>query len=213
MNPRLLLLTLSTLALYSCANRASYTLPSAPAIITIAPSSPTAPVTLSFAQQGAETSRTVGGRVIPGIGVASVQACNHTSADLVRSAGLIDSAARNLGISTISPTLASPILDRSKNKSPFQIGIDVGSLVSSGTGILGTTHIIPMPSGVAAGLSLVPALIPLLQSFFTARLPNESPVLTNLLQGDIALKAGSCSEKLFLYVYNGPWEPKQTAIQ
>jgi hypothetical protein len=62
-------------------------------------------------------------------------------------------------------------------------------------------------------LSLAPAAITLIESFISKRLPNDSPVRANLLQGEIGIRANDCEERLFLFLYRGYWDPKSVVIR
>jgi hypothetical protein len=173
-----------------------------------------AQIHVSFSQQGAETLRTISGGLIKSVGVASVNACNQSATDQVRNAALIYDAARALKISTVSPLLAGPILDRAKARSKVQVVEDVGGILLGGVGILGGTHVIRnMPTGASTALTLAPLAIGLLDQFIAKRKPHDDVVRANMLQGQIGIRAHDCEERFFLFLYHGNWEPVEAMIQ
>lgn len=169
-------------------------------------------LSLTIAQQGTETLKAVSGQLIKSVGVASVDLCNPSDQPQVRPAGAVYDAVRRLGVSTISPQLAGPLLDRSKNRSKVQIAVDLLGLGSATTGVLGTTKAISMPNGVAAALTLVPIAVSLVTPIVTKRLPEDSVVRANLLNTDVGVAAHGCQERLILYLYHGNWDPKAATV-
>jgi hypothetical protein len=108
--------------------------------------------------------------------------------------------------------LAGPLLDREKSRSKAQIALDVLSIGGGITGALGTTRVIQMGNGAAAALSLAPLGISILRSLAAKRLPNDSAVRANLLIGDVGIQGLNCASRLFLFRYQGNWEPRETTI-
>lgn len=210
---RLLPTALLVLSLSGCASRRY-----GPTVMAAMPPMPVLPpgtsgaIHLTFSQQGAETLRTVSGDLIHSVGVASVNVCDVTGTDKVRPAAMIYDAARLQGISTISPLLVQPLLDRTHARSKSQNILDGLSIASGVMGALGTTKAVKMGNGGAAALSLGPIAIALFREFVAKRLPNDSPVRANLLNGDIGIPAHGCGEYLFLYLYQGNWNPREAFI-
>jgi hypothetical protein len=162
-------------------------------------------VRLLFAQQGSESIRTVTGKLLSSVGVASVQACELGGETVVTPAGQIYAAAGSAGISPISALIAVPLLDRAKARSTSQTILDLFGIGSGAAGAFG--------KGNVRLLSLAPAAITLASPFFSKRLPNDSPVRANLLQGQVGIRAHDCEERLFLFLYRGYWEPKSVVIR
>jgi hypothetical protein len=172
-----------------------------------------AQIHVSFSQQGAETLRTISGGLIKSVGVGSANICSLTPTDQVRNAALIYDAARSIKISTISPLLAGPILDRAKARSRVQVIEDVGGIVLGTAGVLGTTRVIPnMPRGGATALTLAPLAIGLMDQFLAKRLPKDDVVRGNMLQGQVGIRGGDCEERFFLFLYHGPWDPVEATL-
>ena len=174
-----------------------------------------AQIRITFTQQGAEVIRTVGGHRIKGVGICAVTAQNVGPSQRSLQAQEVYAAAAKTGISYISPSLANAILSRNSAKSKPQIVLDAMTIASSVTGTLGITKTIAMPNGIAAGLSLAPMVIPLIQHFLTAQLPQPGIVQSHLLEGSWKLDPlGMIPDGMLMMArFQGNWEPKEVEIQ
>lgn len=174
-----------------------------------------AQIRVTFTQQGVEVLKSVGGRRIKGVGVVAITAQNFGTTVRTLQAQEVYAAAAHVGISYISPSVATLLLNRNAAKSGPQIFLDSITISSAVTGTLGITKTIPMANGISAALSLAPMVIPLIQHFLTAQLPQPGIVESHLVQGSwvLAPLAMIPDGLLMLTRFQGNWKPVEAELQ
>lgn len=170
---------------------------------------------VSFQQQGAETLRTLSGKRLPGVGVGRVAVCNVGPAARDVDAEFIYLLAGRVGISTLSPIVAGPVLDRSIATSFAQFLVDLSTLGSGLVGVLGLSNKIKMPTWAAELLTAAPAVFLLFRGLFQKRLASDQPAKDNLLRGvypGIAPARCIPDGRIFLFRYSGDWAPREVTL-
>lgn len=174
---------------------------------------------VSFQQQGAETLKTVSGKRLKGVGVGRVAVCNVAPLnDRVRDVDseLIYIEAGKLGISTLSPVVAAPVLDRSIATSLSQFLVDLSTAASGIVGVLGLSDKLKMPTWLAEVLTAAPAVFLLFRGLFQKHVASDQPIKDNLLRGvysSIAPQRCIPDGRVFLFRYAGDWPPREVIIQ
>jgi hypothetical protein len=161
---------------------------------------------ISVGQQGPEELRVAAGRLIKGVGIASIDVCNMAPVQRGIDSGIIYSELRKLGVSPIAATQAAPILDHSAATTLTQTIVDISSAAAGDVGLAGAVKAIHMGNGLAIALMAVPGVLALAQTIFNRRLPNPKPTEDAILKGAYTLNPGQCiPSSVFLYRYNGKW--------
>ena len=173
-----------------------------------------AQVSLTFAQQGAASLKTVGGKKIKGVGLVAVVVKNHGEHDLTLEPGDIYIAAGKLGLSFILPDVALSTVAREKAYSLPALALDGAGLGSQVAGLLNLTKTIKMSNGwVIVLTTVIPTGLSYAKTKFAATQPVDSVLAADLLQRPIGIRAGGSSTCLIVTRYAGNWLPKETQLQ
>ena len=170
---------------------------------------------VSFQQQGAETLRTLSGKRLKGVGVGRVAVCNVGPVARDVDAELIYIEAGRAGISTLSPIVAGPVLDRSIATSFAQFLVDLSTLGSGLVGVLGLSDKLKMPTWLAEVLTAAPAVFLLFRGLFQKHVASDQPAKDNLLRGvypSIAPARCIPDGRIFLFRYAGDWAPREVVM-
>lgn len=173
-----------------------------------------AQIVATFDQQGATEIKSAAGKRMKGVGLLAAAICLSPGSPGARSidSEWVYSYASQAGIPRILPAEAMLMLTQQAARSPYNIGmeglVDVGSPVVSALAAAGK-----IGNGLGY-VGLAPLAITLLKNLFGRFAPDNSVIVSKLLQGSFTLAPGTClaGGASILYHYTGEWKPAPTKV-